>query len=497
VLFRYNTNRINTNGGKVYTVDMAQKKTNWDSLVEDLGDKKDSLVENISKSKGYHKIRDNQVLFAMGTAVILILAVVLYGAIGGDSEAPDFTLKDTDGNTFSLSDYEGKKVVILDFMFTTCAPCEQFVKKSLGPYAERMDEDEVAIISISVFGEDSESKLRDYAKDHGWRHAMGDPNGDIEITYRVEGTPKLFIIDKEGQITYEAGGSPTSKKVPNNPEDLELEVNKALTGQGTLVKVKESSIYLFAVGAGVMVFFSPCSFPMLPGYMSFYLSNKKQRVGAFDEKAARETLPDGLAAAAGLMGILLLIGILLVPFVSVIGGFIPVLELVVGLLILGLGAVMVMEYDSEAIVRPFRNLMSAIVQSQPAVMMKGWIERGIYMATGKEFSFSDNEAGTRTGLFWYGVAYGSAATGCVAPVVIGLLSASINRGLVTGLLVFVIFSATAGVLMVAFTMMVAASESTIVDKLKASTRQIEMGGGVVMMIVGLYLIYYFLSTTVF
>ena len=45
--------------------------------------------------------------------------------------------------------------------------------------------------------------------------------------------------------------------------------------------------------------------------------------------------------------------------------------------------------------------------------------------------------------------------------------------------------------------MVAASESTIVDKLKASTRQIEMVGGVIMMIVGVYLIYYFLSTTMF
>ena len=72
---------------------------------------------------------------------------------------------------------------------------------------------------------------------------------------------------------------------------------------------------------------------MLPGYMSFYLTNKKQRVGSFDEKAARETLPDGLAAAAGLMGVLLLLGILLVPFVSIIGGYIPVLELVVGVLI--------------------------------------------------------------------------------------------------------------------------------------------------------------------
>ncbi len=462
----------------------AVQKTNWDVLVEN--------------SKGFwnNTVMENQILFGIGTSVMLILAIVLYGMIGGESDAPDFELKDTEGNTFRLSDYRGEKVVILDFMFSTCGPCEKFVQDSLGPYAEGMDKDEVIIISISVFENDDEETLRDFAKQHDWKHALGDPNGDIEISYEVTGTPKVFIIDKDGQITYEAGGT-TGKSVPDNPEDLELEVDKALSGQGTLVKVKESSIYLFAVGAGVMVFFSPCSFPMLPGYMSFYLSNKKQRIGTFDEKAARETLPDGLAAAAGLMGVLLLIGILLVPFVSVIGGFIPVLELVVGILILGLGAVMVMEYDSEKIVRPFRNLMSTIASSSPAVAIKEGIETGIYKTTGKEFSFSDSEAGTKTGLFWYGVAYGSAAAGCVAPVVIGLLTASINRGLVTGLLVFVIFSVTAGILMVSFTMMVAASESTLVDKLKASTRQIEMAGGAIMMIVGVYLIYYFLSTEIF
>jgi len=287
------------------------------------------------------------------------------------------------------------------------------------------------------------------------------------------------------------------KSVPKSSNELELEVNKALTGQGTLVKVKESSIYLFAVGAGVMVFFSPCSFPMLPGYMSFYLSSKKSRTGKFNEQTAKEALPDGLAAAAGLMGILLLIGILLVPFVSIIGGFIPVLELVVGVLILSMGTVMVMEYDSNIIVRPFKDLMSTVAGSQPMIMAKSGVESVIRVTTRKEFSFSDNADGTRTGLFWYGVAYGSAATGCVAPVVVGLLTASIGRGILTGLFVFLIFAATAGALMVAFTMMVAASESTIVDKLKASTRQIEMAGGIIMIIVGLYLMYYFLSTSVF
>ena len=417
--------------------------------------------------------------------------------IGGESDAPDFTLKDTEGKTFSLSDYEGEKVVVLDFMYTTCPPCEKFVDDALEPYSKEMDNGNVVIISISVFGTDNENKLRDYAKDYGWRHALSGIDGDIEIAYEVQGTPKLFIIDKEGKITYTAGGTTTAAKVPKNPEELELEVNKALAGQGTLVKVKESSIYLFAVGAGVMVFFSPCSFPMLPGYMSFYLANKKQRTGKFDEQTAKETLPDGLATAAGLMGILLLIGILLIPFVNIIGGFIPVLELVVGFLILSMGTAMVMEYDSGNIVRPFKNLMSGIASSQPMIMVKNGIEGSIKAITGKEFSFSDNADGTRTGLFWYGVAYGSAATGCVAPVVVGLLTASIGRGILTGLFVFLIFAATAGALMVAFTMMVAASESTIVDKLKASTRQIEMGGGVVMIIVGLYLMYYFLSTSVF
>ena len=458
---------------------MAKQKTNWDVF-----------IENINESDWYKSILENKILFAIGTGVILILAVVLYGMIGGDNEAPDFTLQDTEGVTFSLSDYEGEKVVILDFMFSTCVPCEKFVKEALGPYSGYMDEDDIAIVSVSVFGNDDETKLRNYAEEHDWRHALGDSNGDIEIDYNVIGTPKIFIIDKEGKITYSHVG-------PISESELSNEVDKALTGQGGVVNLKESSIYLFAVGAGVMVFFSPCSFPMLPGYMSFYLANKKQRTGKFDETAARETLPDGLAAAAGLAGVLLLIGILLIPFVSVIGGFLGHLELLIGIVLTGLGVVMVMEYDSEKIVQPFRKLVAQIGSSAPALMAKQGIEKGIKATTGKDFSFSDNSDGTRIGLFWYGVAYGSAAAGCVAPVVIGLLTASISQGIITGLLVFLIFAMTAGILMVAFTMMVAASETTIVDRMKASTRQIEMAGGIIMIVIGIYLMYYYLSTNVF
>ena len=459
---------------------MAKQKTNWDNL-----------VENISQNEWYDTILDNKVLFGIGTVVMLILAIILYGMVGGNNEAPDFTLRDTEGVTFSLSEYEGKKVVILDFMFSTCEPCEKLVKEAIEPYSKKMDNNEVVIISVSVFGEDSEKTLREYADGYGWRHALDiDPNnsenkGEVTLDYKVTGTPKIFIIDKKGEMTYSHTG-------PISENELANEVKKAQTGQGGVVNLQQSSIFLFAVGAGVMVFFSPCSFPMLPGYMSFYLANKKQRKGKFDETAARETLPDGLSAAAGLMSVLLLIGILLIPFAEVISqsGILGSLEVLIGLLLAGLGIVMVMEYDSEKIVRPFRNLLSQIGSSTPMKAAKNGIEKGINTITGKEFSFSDSSDGTRVGLFWYGVAYGSAAAGCVAPVVIGLLVTSIGKGIITGLLVFLIFSITAGALMVAFTMMVAASESTIVDRMKASTRQIEMAGGVIMIVVGIYLILY-------
>ena len=42
------------------------------------------------------------------------------------SEAPDFTLTDTDLNEFNLSDYEGEKVLVVEFMNMNCGTCKNF-----------------------------------------------------------------------------------------------------------------------------------------------------------------------------------------------------------------------------------------------------------------------------------------------------------------------------------------------------------------------------------
>ena len=54
--------------------------------------------------------------------VIIALTLIVSFAVFAGDKASDFTLTDLNGNEVSLSDYEGK-VVLLNFWATWCSPC--------------------------------------------------------------------------------------------------------------------------------------------------------------------------------------------------------------------------------------------------------------------------------------------------------------------------------------------------------------------------------------
>ena len=80
--------------------------------------------------------------------------------------APDFTIADTEGNSFILSDFENEKVVVLEFMNMGCGSCHNFEKNVLKSYCNNttMPED-VKVISISQTEDENEDKLNERAED--------------------------------------------------------------------------------------------------------------------------------------------------------------------------------------------------------------------------------------------------------------------------------------------------------------------------------------------
>ena len=64
------------------------------------------------------------------------------------SLAPDFNLTTLDGRQITLSDYRGKKPVILDFFATWCPNCRRDMPKLSGWYEQCKDKVEVIGINL-------------------------------------------------------------------------------------------------------------------------------------------------------------------------------------------------------------------------------------------------------------------------------------------------------------------------------------------------------------
>ena len=74
--------------------------------------------------------------------------------------APDFTLKDLNGNRVGLSDFKGK-VVVLNFWATWCGPCREEIPHMDALYQKYKDQG-LAVIGINA--ERNHEKVAEFAK---------------------------------------------------------------------------------------------------------------------------------------------------------------------------------------------------------------------------------------------------------------------------------------------------------------------------------------------
>lgn len=114
--------------------------------------------------------------------------------------APEFSLKDVEGNTVHLSDFRGK-VVYLDFWATSCAPCVKEIPYYQNLQQEFKDE-QVVFLFVSIG--DAEAPLKGFLKTRGFsgKHLMA-PEGfgsEVARQYKISGLPKYVIVDRNGLI---------------------------------------------------------------------------------------------------------------------------------------------------------------------------------------------------------------------------------------------------------------------------------------------------------
>jgi len=141
---------------------------------------------------------------AIGLSFLLIFNI--YKTINAsESDAVDFNLPDLKGGNVRLSDYYGKKSVLIDFSTTWCPYCVGIIPELEKIKSDYKDKD-VEVMSIYI-GENP-SAVENFVKKHNIGYKiLVDQSGKVASQYRIFGVPTIMIINKEGIIVYKGGFS--------------------------------------------------------------------------------------------------------------------------------------------------------------------------------------------------------------------------------------------------------------------------------------------------
>lgn len=116
------------------------------------------------------------------------------------SEAPDFTLPDTEGNKVSLSSFRGKYVLV-DFWASWCPDCRKENPNIVAAW-EKYKNKNFAVLGVSL-DRSKEPWLAAIEKDNlTWTHVSDLKfwNSDAAVLYCIRWIPMSFLIDPQGKI---------------------------------------------------------------------------------------------------------------------------------------------------------------------------------------------------------------------------------------------------------------------------------------------------------
>ena len=377
-------------------------------------------------------------------------------------QAPDYKAISLDGNPVSISDYQGK-VILVNLWATWCEPCREEMP-ALGELHSMFPRSDFEIIGVSIDDPGFEQVIvQTMAEDNLSYPIWLDPENRFQFAFRTIGVPESFLIDADGQIIHQWKGAfnPVSDDTINLVES---------TIQGTSYQSSEPTIltdglvagFVIAFSAGVLSFLSPCVLPLIPVYASLITGLSAKELSQNTSQVTRSKL----RLTATVKGIMFVIGfsivfMLLGTTVSFMGNLFfdatQWIERIGGVVLIILGLHMVGVFKIPRLEKQIR------------------------------FDMAKRNSG-KFGPLVVGMAFGAGWTPCIGPILAGILTiAASSSSVVTGASLLGVYSLG---LAIPFLVSAIAIDRFLVffTKIKSKMLWIEKISGILFIIFGIVLL---------
>jgi cytochrome c biogenesis protein CcmG/thiol:disulfide interchange protein DsbE len=124
--------------------------------------------------------------------------------------APDFTLKATDGKTYTLSELRGQAVII-NLWATWCPPCRAEMPAIQKLYDEYKDQG-LVVLAVNSTVQDDATAIAPFIAQYGLTFPiLLDENGDVTRAYQLRSLPSSYFIGRDGVIHEVVIGGPMAE----------------------------------------------------------------------------------------------------------------------------------------------------------------------------------------------------------------------------------------------------------------------------------------------
>ncbi len=137
------------------------------------------------------------------TAMVVVSMVFAGGGVSVGDTAPDFTLGDSAGKEISLSDYEGK-VVVLEWLNPDCPFVQRHYKAgTMKNLATKYSGEGVVWLTVNSTNYMDAAANAKFKADNGLPYTiLVDQSGEVGHLYGAATTPHMYIINGGGKLVY-------------------------------------------------------------------------------------------------------------------------------------------------------------------------------------------------------------------------------------------------------------------------------------------------------